>query len=174
MAIQQSIKSEEKTLFIDLSEKAAKAKVVREGYQVPAATFDKSKAAFQFDQFVEIAPKSLPRVVSQSVPAGTKVTKGTVVDLVLVPRSSVPFDIFDGVHSDLKGKSVEYLTENMLTDAKARQIVLTYENADDVPPADKTYLQTLFAQQQVTFDETQTDKNFKSGYNSARGALAFR
>jgi len=108
------------------------------------------------------------------VPAGTKVTKGTVVDLVLVPRSSVPFDIFEGVHSDLKGKNVEFLTEKMLADAKARQILLTYENADDVPPTDKTYLQTLFDQQQVTFDESKTDKNFKSGYNSARGALAFR
>jgi len=173
MAVQFS-QSGDKTLFIDLTEKAAKAKVVREGYQVPAAAFDKSKAAFQFDEFVEISPKDLPRIVSQSVPAGTKVTKGTVVDLVLVPRSSVPFDIFEGVHSDLKGKNVEFLTEKMLADAKARQILLTYENADDVPPTDKTYLQTLFDQQQVTFDESKTDKNFKSGYNSARGALAFR
>jgi len=164
----------DKTVFIDLSEKTAKAKVVREGYQVPPAALDKNKAQFEFDNFEIIGPKALPRVVSQSVPAGTKVTAGTVVDLVLVPRSGVPFDIFDSVHADFKGKNVEFMTEGMLDDAKTRQIFLTFENADDVPAADKTFLQGRFAENGISFDETKADKNFKSAFNTARGALAFK
>jgi hypothetical protein len=164
----------EKTVLIDLSEKTAKAKVVREGYQVPPATFDKNKAQFEFDQYEILSPKSLPRVVSQGVPAGTKVTKGTVVDLVLVPRSGVPFDIFDRVHSDFMGKNVEFMTEGMLADAKTRQIFLTYEDPDDIPAADKTFLQTQFVNSGITFDEALENKSFKSAYNTARGALAFK
>src|SRR5262245_57125934 len=124
---------DDKTVMIDLTEKAAKAKVIREGYQVPPAALDKNKAQFEFDNFEITPPKSLPRVVSQSVPAGTKVTSGTVVDLVLVPRSGVRFDIFDGVHADFIGKNVEFMTEGILEDVKTRQILLTYENPDDVP-----------------------------------------
>jgi hypothetical protein len=164
----------EKTVFIDLTEKAAKAKVVREGYQVPPAAFDKNKAQFEFDQYEILPPKSLPRVISQSVPAGTKVTRGTVVDLVLVPRSSVPFDIFDGVHTDFKGKNVEFMTEGMMADAKTRQIFLNYEDPDDIPAADKTFIQKQFVDNGITFDEAAENKNFKSAYNTARGALAFR
>lgn len=169
-----SKEADDKTVFIDLTAKTAKAKVVREGYQVPPAAFDKNKAQFEFDQYEVLPPRSMPRIVSQSVPAGTKVTRGTVVDLVLVPRSGVPFDIFDGVHSDFKGKNVEFMTEGMLADAKTRQIFLTYEDPDDIPAADKTLLQGQFTDNGITFDETLENKNFKSAYNTARGALAFK
>ncbi|MCU0584490.1 MAG: hypothetical protein MUC46_00280 [Desulfobacterales bacterium] len=169
-----SREAEEKTVFIDLTQKAAKAKVVREGYQVPAAAFDKNKADFAFDQFEVLPPRSLPRVVSQSVPAGTKVTRGTVVDLVLVPGQSVPFDIFDGVHADFKGKTVHFMTENMLADAKTRQIFLKYEDPDDLPTADKALLQSQFTQSGISLDESVEDKSFNAAYRTARGALAFR
>ena len=85
---------EDKTILVDLTEKTAKAKVVREGYQVPPAALDKSKAQFEFDNYEVTPARALPRVVSQSVPAGTRVGAGTVVDLVLVPKSGVRFDIF--------------------------------------------------------------------------------
>jgi len=164
----------DKTILVDLTEKSAKAKVVREGYQVPPAALDKNKAQFEFDNYEITPPKTLPRVVSQSVPAGTKVSSGTVVDLVLVPRSGVRFDIFEGVHADFKGKSVEFMTEGMLEDSKTRQILLTHENAADIPAADKTFLQGLFNDSGISFDETKEDKSFKSAYDTARGALAFK
>jgi hypothetical protein len=168
------LQQDDKTVLIDLTEKTAKAKVVREGYQVPPAALDKNKAQFEFDNY-EITPsKALPRVVAQSVPAGTRVTGGTVVDLVLVPRSGVRFDIFEGVHSDFKGKNVEFMTEGMLEDSKARQIFLSYENAGDVPAADKSFLQSQFIERGITFDENKADKNFQAAYNTARGALAFK
>jgi len=165
---------DDKTILVDLSEKTAKAKVVREGYQVPPAALDKSKAQFEFDNYEVTPARALPRVVSQSVPAGTRVGAGTVVDLVLVPKSGVRFDIFEGVHADFKGKSVEFLTEGMLEDPKARQILLTHENAGDIPAADKIFLQESFAERGITFDETKADKSFKSAYDTARGALAFK
>lgn len=165
---------DDKTVLIDLTERAAKAKVVREGYQVPPAMFDKAKAEFEFDNFEVTPTRALPRVVAQSVPAGTRVTSGTVVDLILVPRFGVRFDIFEGVHADFKGKNVEFMTEGILEDAKTRQILLTYENADDIPAADKTFLQGQFNQIGITFDEARADKSFKSAYNTARGALAFK
>jgi len=64
--------------FVDLSEQPAKAKIVRQGYDVPAVKLDLKKV----DQFVgdlaQIPTSQLPRVVSQAIPPGTKVTAGTV------------------------------------------------------------------------------------------------
>ena len=42
----------------------------------------------------------VPRVVSQSIPPGTRIPKGTPVDLVMVPVSDIDFGLFETVHED--------------------------------------------------------------------------
>src|SRR5687767_5968179 len=95
----------EKVVVVDLSPEPAKAKVVREGYQVPRAPLDAQKAAFLVDELIGILPEQTPRVLAQSIPAGSKVAQGTTVDLVLAPTDVIPFDIFADVHQDLKGRA---------------------------------------------------------------------
>lgn len=70
-------------VLIDLSPQPAQARVVREGFAVPAVALDTNRANFFIDNLRPIDVRQEPRVVSQSVPAGTKVLPGTAIDLVL-------------------------------------------------------------------------------------------
>src|SRR6266404_7329448 len=86
--------------FIDVTETTAQVKVVREGFQVPVVELNKT-AQFKIDNLPTVVDEFLPRVVSQSIAAGTRVPLGTVVDLVVAPKGIIPFAIVDNVHADL-------------------------------------------------------------------------
>ncbi|MBL8481814.1 MAG: PASTA domain-containing protein [Rhodocyclaceae bacterium] len=159
--------------LVDLSPEPAKAKVVREGYQVPAVALDEKKSGFFLDNLKQVPPRAQPRVVSQSIAAGTKVLPGTAVDLVLAPASTIPFDIFEGVHKSLVDRNLTAL-DPVLDDATVRQTLLKYNAAADVPPADKKIISDALAGAGVTINEDAADTGFGAAFNSARNALAFR
>ena len=165
---------QQREFLVDLNPAPAKAKVVREGYQVPSPALDDKKSSFFLDNLTQIAPKSEPRVVSQTIKPGTKVLPGTAVDLVLAPTSTIPFDIFDNPHRSLKGKTVDALTDTLLEDTNVRQTLLKYNSADEVSAADKAMLTSKFAQANMAVDEASADTGFDAAFNSAHGALAFR
>jgi beta-lactam-binding protein with PASTA domain len=166
-------KSNEVT-FVDLSAKTAKAQVVREGYQVASPVFNTQKAQFFVDNLVVVNPKQTPRVISQSIAFGTKVARGTVVDLVLARPADIPFDIFDGVHKDLKNRPIAAITDTLLEDPKVRETVLKYEKVADIPAAEKEALRVEFGKAQINIDEAQADATFDSAFQAVRGASAFR
>lgn len=159
--------------FVDLSAKPTKAKIVRQGFDVPEVQLDTKKV----DQFVgdltQILPKDLPRVVSQAVPAGTKVVAGTVVDLVLAPRTKIPFDVFSGVHMDLAAKNLDAI-DPLFANAAARKTLQTYDSADAVPQAEKDALKTAFQSVGITVDESNPNRTFQKAFDSARGGMAFQ
>jgi hypothetical protein len=161
-------------LVVDLSPEPAKAKVVREGYQVPAVALDDKKASFFLDNLQQITPKLEPRVVSQTVPPGTKVLPGTAVDLVLAVPSDIPFNIFDNLHSSLKEKNINFVTEGILNDPNIRQTLLKYDTPDSVAPADKAALTAAFNANSIPVNDASADTSFGAAFNSVRGALAFR
>lgn len=163
-----------KEFLVDLSPEPAKAKVVREGYQVPPVNLDEKKSSFFLDNLKTLPPKQEPRVVSQTIPPGTKVLPGTAVGLVLAPASDIPFDIFDNLHRDLRGKNVNVLTDGILEDPVIRQTLLKYNTAAEVSPADKTALTAAFGRAGINVDDANADTGFGSAFGSARGALAFR
>jgi hypothetical protein len=159
--------------FVDLSEQPAKAKIVRQGYDVPAVKLDLKKV----DQFVgdltQIPVNQLPRVVSQAIPPGTKVTAGTVVDLVLAPRTKIPFSVFDGLHLDLATKTLDAI-DPLFANAAAKKTLQTYAVAEEVPESEKTALKTAFLAVGITVDEANPNKTFAKAFDSARGGLAFQ
>ena len=159
--------------FVDLSEAPAKARIVRQGYDVPAVKVD----ARRVDQFVgdlaQIPTRDLPRVVSQSIPGGTKVAAGTSVDLVLAPRTTIPFDIFEAVHADLSNKTLDAI-DAVYADAAARKTLLTYETAAEVPASEKTHLVATLQEAGVSVDDSNPARTFAMAFDSARGGLAFQ
>jgi hypothetical protein len=159
--------------LIDVSDKPVKAKVVREGYQVPIARIDESKASFFLDNLVAVVPKEQPRVVSQSIPPGTRVTRGTVVDLILAPRITIPFDIFDNVHIGLVGKNIPVL-DAVLDDPQVRQALLAAENPDDIPEDQKADIRTKFARAGVEIIDDDPERSFARAFDAGRSALAYR
>jgi hypothetical protein len=159
--------------FIDLSEEPAKAKIVRSGFEVPTVKLDLKRV----DQFVgdltQIPTKDLPRVISQAIPAGTKVAAGTTVDLVLAPRTRIPFDVFDGVHADLATKTLDVI-DPLFANPAIKKTLLTYTSADEVPAVERAQLQTAFAGVGITVDETNPNRTFDKAFHSARGGIAFQ
>lgn len=161
-------------VLINLSPQPAQAKVVREGFQVPAVALDVAKAGFFIDNLAQIDVRQEPRVVSQSVPTGTKVLPGQAVDLVLALTSDIPINIFQAPHRSLAGQSLNVLTDGLLQDNAVRQTLLSYATPADVPAADKVALTAQFNKQGITIDEASADTGFAAAFNTARSALAFR
>jgi len=159
--------------FVDVSDKPAQAKIVRGGFPVPPVAVDPAAAGFFINQLIPIPTFQLPRVISQSVPAGTKVTSGTVVDLMLAPREIIPLDILPNLHPDLKGKAVPVL-DPVLNDPAIRQILLNNTDPTSVGATDKTTLTNALKTAGVNVNEADATRNFASAFNAARGALAFR
>ena len=162
------------TVVIDLSPQPAQAKVVREGFQVPSVALDVAKAGFFIDNLAQIDVRQEPRVVSQSVPAGTKLLPGAAVDLVLALTRDIPIDIFAQPHRALKGQALSVLTDGILQDNTVRQTLLSYATPAEVPAADKAQLVAQFNQQGIAIDEASADTGFAAAFNTARSALAFR
>lgn len=163
-----------KEVLVEVDDKPAVAKVVREGFQVPAVQINQQATDFFLGGLVPLQPRQTPRVVSQSIKAGTKVNAGTVVDLILAPPTAIPFTIFDNVHKDLRTRNVAALTDGILQDAATRQTLLKYEKASDVPAAEKTALTVQFASASIGVSEAAPETSFEAAFNSARGALAFK
>lgn len=163
-----------KEVRVEVDDKPAVAKVVREGFQVPAVTFNPQRAEFFLDNLDIILPRQTPRVVSQSIKDGTKVSAGTVVDLILAPPSDIPFSIFDNVHRDLRARNVSVLVDGILQEPVTRQTLLKYDKAADVPASERAALTQQFQSANIGIDDAAPDTSFESAFNSARGALAFK
>ena len=77
--------------------------ITRGGIQVVTPQVDDTKATDFIAnlQLVPVDRLQVPRVVSQSVAANTRVALGTNVDLILVLSSAIPIGIVDGTRADL-------------------------------------------------------------------------
>ncbi|MEO8370926.1 MAG: hypothetical protein ABI806_17215 [Candidatus Solibacter sp.] len=159
--------------LIDLSDKPAKAMVVRQGFEVPGIKTDQKRVDQIIGALVNVPTLDLPRVVSQGIPAGTKVTAGTVVDLILAPRKKIPFDIIDAVHMDLTGRDLTTM-DTLFADQSAKKTLQTYENASDVPAAEKSHLILALGGVNVGVDDANPGKTFEKAFDAARGALAYQ
>jgi hypothetical protein len=159
--------------FVDLSEKTTSSKQVREGFVVPATTINKQKAEFTLERLPQAPRPAIPRVVTQSIAAGTRVSPGTVVDLVLAPKQSLPFGIFDGVHADLQNRTIDFL-DDVIEDPDVRKIVLTFDSGDTMTASDKQVITTAMAKKQITPSAEDADRSFNAMFEGLRTAAAFR
>ncbi len=159
---------------VEVAPQPATAKVVREGFQVPAVALNNQAAEFFLGNLDLVLPRQTPRVVSQSIKPGTRVTAGTVVDLILAPVDDIPFVIFEGIHRDLQQRNVSALLDGMLAQPVTRQTVLKYQKAEDVPAVEREALTQQFRQADVVISEDAAETNFAAAFNAARAALAFK
>ena len=159
--------------FVDLSEKTRTSKQVREGYEVPAASINKQRAEFTLEQLPSAPRPSIPRVVTQSIAPGTHVSPGTVVDLVLAPKQSLPFGIFEKGHADLQNRTIDFL-DDVIEKADVRQLVLGVDAPDKLTDSQKQVIQTEMARKQITVNPADADRSFDAMFDSLRTAAAFR
>ena len=104
---------------------------------------------------------------------GTKVAAGTGVDLVLAPKSAIPIDMFENTHTAFRGKTVDQV-DGITGNSEARRILLTYENALDLPKPEKDELLGIFNQNHVIIDDTKVETSFDAAFDTMRNVMAFQ
>jgi hypothetical protein len=168
-----SFRQPARSQLIEISDQPVVVNVVREGNPVPVPKLNPARANFEIENLVTLVPRQLPRVVSQSIPPQTKVTRGTVINFVVVPRSDIPFNIFEGLHESFVGKPLNF-ADSLVDNQSVREVLLKNEAATDVTPAEKATLVTAFQSKGIVVDDTKPGQTFEKAFNNVRGAVAFR
>lgn len=166
---------QDRTVFVELAEKARKANVVRDGKQVPSVAPEKNKVQEALGELQVILPTRKPRVFDQSIEAGVRVSAGTTVDLVMAPRDDINLGIFEDVHIATQNTRVGQFVEGIQQSNELVNLVLKYDRADEVNDTDKTRMTTLLAENtDVQIDETAAGQGFTNAFKSMQVALAFK
>ena len=159
---------------VEVGEKAEAPTVVRGGEEVKAPPLNLTKVEDLVGRLKPITRLSVPRCVSQSIPPGNRVPKGTPVDLVLVPVSDLDFSLFDRVHEDFKPKSIDKLLPLLADPAVAP--ILQKGRPEDLTETEKTTLRQKLASPDlnITVDDTVPGKSLDLAFNSLKSAKAFQ
>jgi len=148
--------------------------IVRGGEEVKPPPLNAGRVQELVTQLGPIARVSVPRAVSQSIPAGTRVQKGTPIDVVLVPVSDISLGLLDQVHDGLTGRSVATVLP-VVNDPAVKPLL--QKRAEDLTAAEKSTITTSLATNgggAVTVDDTVPNKSFASVFNALVGAKAFQ
>lgn len=162
-------------IIVDLNDKPAIANVVRGGFRVPSVRPDNDRLEALLSGMRILEPTKVPRVLDQNIAAGTRVSVGTTVDLILAPREDIIIGIFDDIHIDVKDTSIGELLDRVKDQNDLRGLVLKYENATEVEENDKVIISDLIGQfAEITISEGKPGQGFSNAFNSVRVALAFK
>ena len=158
---------------IDVSERPESAQVIRDGRNVAEVkTRDDLVASFVAEDLLDKRLTQL-RVLSQSVAPGTRVPRGTAVDIVLVRRSIVPVQVFEGTHADLSKETLDVVAETWLADEKVRSDVAAVEKFSELPEDTRSAIVRTAEAQGVVIDEGDPARRSQALYETIRVAGTF-
>jgi len=156
--------------FVDVSGNAPPPVIVRDGREVAPPPFNPVRVTDFISHTVPILRTRVPVAVSQSIPARTRVAKGTPVDLVFATASDIPFPVFDVFHPDLATKTVA----DLLPVAADPAIALLLDKDPATLNADqKGIITTALATKGVTVVESDTSRNFNVAFQSLKNVQVF-
>jgi hypothetical protein len=123
----------------------------------------------------EVVAAGVPKVISQAIPAGTPVKKGTAVDLVLAPKSVVPGKIAKGIYGAWKESTLEEVEKKFDPFPEAKGIIAKYENAADLKKneADFSVVSQALQAAGVPIDDNNADTSFESAFVGMKFAQEF-
>jgi hypothetical protein len=101
------------------------------------------------------------------------VSPGTVVDLVMAPKQTLPYGIFDGVHADLQFKTIDFL-DDVIENANVRRLVVGVDSPDKLTAAEKQIITTEMSKKQIAVSATDASRSFDAMFEGLRTAAAFR
>ncbi|HEX4964773.1 MAG TPA: hypothetical protein VF173_28430 [Thermoanaerobaculia bacterium] len=158
------------TSFVDVSLDAPPPTIVRDGKAVAPPAFNPALVDDLIAHTVPLVRTQVPVAVSQSIPAGTRVAKGTPVDLVLMPVTQIPFTVFTQFHPDLATKNVSDLLPVVADPQVAPLLDL---DPATLTAAQKTVITTALTAKGVNVVETDTSRNFASAFQSLQSVRVF-
>jgi hypothetical protein len=162
-----------RNVTIDVGATTVVPTIVREGKEVIAPIFNTNRID-DFLQHTSTLPRLLiPVAVSQSIPAGTMVAKGTPIDIVFVPMSNINFGLLDIAHDDLKALAVtDPKVQSILADTQVTGILAKAEA--DVTADEKKVLSDKLKTININVDDSISGKSFNLAFESLKSAQAFQ
>lgn len=157
---------------VDVSDKPVVPSVVRNGVAVAAPAFNPAKVSDLIGRLGPIQRPTLPRVLSQSIQPGQRVTKGSSIDIVLVPVTNIKFDLLDNVHASLKDRSIADATVVTMNPA-VRPLLNKAATADALTADERNQIVAALAPLNVAIDDSNPSTSFAAAFNSLKSAQAF-
>jgi hypothetical protein len=158
------------TVFVNLGEAEKQANIARDGVAVPIVTIDPRV----LEEVVPIVPRLQPRVVSQSIPAGTRVPQGTSIELVLASPFDLPTKIVPDAHVGLAERPLEQVFRDFIRDRDdVRAVLARNSSADTLTDNDRTVIRRSFEAQGLTLDESQTGLAVRNAFAALQAAQTF-
>jgi hypothetical protein len=161
-----------RNISVEVSDLPIVPTIVREGKEIIPPAF----SANRIDDFLahtSVLPRiRLPVAVSQSIPAGTMVAKGTPVDIVLVPASDIDFGLLQQVHGDLAALPITAALP-LVNDPQISPLLARASAADLSADEKAIVTNKLKSTLNVTVDDTNPAKTFELAFDSLKSAQAF-
>lgn len=157
---------------IDVSNEILIPTIVRGGHEVPAPKIDTRIVEDVISRYTPIKRIAVPRAVSQSVPPGTRVAKGTPVDLVFVAVADLDMSLFTDVHADFRTRNVAAVLP--IVEDPAVLPILEKTSFEQLTDADKATLSARLGANNIGVVEADPTRTLKIAFDSLQSARAFQ
>ena len=159
-----------KNVIVDVGSETVVPTIVRRGKEITPPSFNTARIDDFLSHSTTVPRPQIPVAVSQSIPAGTMVPKGTPVDLVFVPTSSIKFELLDNVHDDLKALAI---TDALPVIGDPTVIPILQKSSTDLTADERALVVNKLKTINVTVDDTNPAKTFDLAFSSLKAAEAF-
>ena len=159
--------------LIDISDKPVEATVTRDGRKVPQVEFHEELVLDFVARDVLDEPRQQPRVVYQSVKNGTRVPRGTAVDLVLTDPFLVDAGLVAGSHEGLKERPFAEVLRIFVPDEQTKREVQGAEKAEDLSPETRSIIEQKATENDIRIDERRDDQSFEALFKTIQASVAF-
>jgi hypothetical protein len=144
--------------------------IFRGGKEITPPNFNIDKVD-DFISHTSVLPRlRLPVTLSQSIPAGTMVAKGTPIDIVLVPASDLNFGLLDQVHQDMINLPI---TAALPLIGDPQVAPLLDKDPAELNADQKQIISQKLAALNVQVDDSNPAKTFALAFNALKSAEAF-
>lgn len=158
------------TVFVNLGESEKQANISRDGVAVPVVPIDIGI----IDEVVPIIPRLAPRVVSQSIPAGTRVAAGATVEVVMASPFDLPTRIVPDTHAQLRETSLDLVYQRFVRDRDdVRAVLARNPTPDTLSDGDRAALQNAFSANDLSVDEAVPGLGFRNAFLALQAAQTF-
>ncbi|QSQ26050.1 hypothetical protein JY651_14475 [Pyxidicoccus parkwayensis] len=155
---------------IEVGSKAAEMVIVRDGVEITAPQLNLSRVDAYVERLKPVVAFSTPRVVQQSVKPGTRVAKGTVVDLVLVPPTNIELGLVDKAHVGFQHRTVDQVAPYV---EQARSILERRATAADLTDNERAQMYGILQQADIVLNDADPTTSLDAAYRVLQGAKAY-
>lgn len=156
---------------VDLEATTTKATIVRGTESVETPAINITRATGILDAFIPIPRVGIPRGVKQSIAPGTLVARGTSIDIEFLAPDLVQLGLFEGVHADLRARTVPAVA-TLLDDPEVASAIR--KDTATLTAAERQNVSVKLAAAGVNVDDTAADKSLGAALVGLKSALAFR